>query len=232
MAPYVRPPLSREVYLDDAGRPFEYGHRWGDDGPPEESYGVDTHPERFAALHTVADALVDHLTGTYAVDVVTADLTDVDLTAHSPDAPGHPVLAGWDDVERVRRAVVLRPRRDDAAPITLAWDDYPGVQVRAGALVSARFPTCGCDACDDTAASLSRDLETLVLGVAAGRMHEWVRRAGLGLRTCWVGVSTTADDGEWQSGEERRDRRDPAVRAGRARLRRLPQGRWRPWPAA
>ena len=36
---------------------------------PADTYSVDTHPERFAALHTVADALIAHLRNTYDVEV-------------------------------------------------------------------------------------------------------------------------------------------------------------------
>ncbi|ANC31596.1 DUF6226 family protein [Isoptericola dokdonensis] len=227
MTTYVRPPLPREVFLDDAGRPFTYGDRWGDDGPPEDAYSVVTHPERFAALHPVADTLLVHLAATYAGDV--AELSPADLTTHTPAAPAHPALAGWGDVERLLRVVVLRPHRAGAAPISIAWTDYPGVEVRAGALVRRSFPSCGCDACDDSVESMADDLEALVLGVAAGRAREWVRSAGP--LSCWVGFSTDHDDGEWESGETRHDRRDPQVRAARALLRSLPHGRWQPWTA-
>lgn len=40
----------------------------GQGSPPEDTYSVDTHPERFAPPHTVAEALIGHLRETYDVE--------------------------------------------------------------------------------------------------------------------------------------------------------------------
>ena len=55
---------------------IEYGNRWASRGgtPPEDSYSVDEHPERFAPLHTVAAALIDYLVDdgvTHGLDMAT-----------------------------------------------------------------------------------------------------------------------------------------------------------------
>lgn len=62
---YARPEIPVQVFRDAAGQIIEYGNRWGAGAPPEDSYSVDTHPERFAPLHTVAEALIAHLTAGY-----------------------------------------------------------------------------------------------------------------------------------------------------------------------
>ena len=62
MSVYERPVWRDPVFRDAAGAIIEYGSRWGQDRPPPETYSVDSHPERFAPLHMVADALIDHFT--------------------------------------------------------------------------------------------------------------------------------------------------------------------------
>lgn len=38
--------------------------------PPEDTYSVDTHLERFLPLHTVADALLTHLQENFTVEIL------------------------------------------------------------------------------------------------------------------------------------------------------------------
>lgn len=71
---YVRPVVAGKTYHDALGVEFEYGERWGIERPPAGSYSVDSHPERFAPLHGIADALIEHLQSTYDVEV-TDDLS-------------------------------------------------------------------------------------------------------------------------------------------------------------
>jgi len=54
---YVRPALDLGIYLDEQGRAIPYGRRWGMGHPPEDTYSVTRHPERFAPLLEVASAL-------------------------------------------------------------------------------------------------------------------------------------------------------------------------------
>src|SRR5690606_12708315 len=63
-----RPEIDAPVFRDADGRVIDYGNRWSG-SPPEDTYSVDTHPERFAPLSVVADALVDHLRETFEVEV-------------------------------------------------------------------------------------------------------------------------------------------------------------------
>ncbi|OLT50941.1 DUF6226 family protein [Cellulosimicrobium sp. CUA-896] len=229
MPAYVRPPVPRQVFHDAEGRPYEYGERWADrDGPPEDAYSVDSHPERFAPVVDVADALVAHLVATYDVTVEAADLRDVDVPPHTAEEPAHPLLAGIRHLAQpVERVVRLVPTADDAAPLTVVVTGYPGVQVRAGVLHVDAFPACGCDACDDSAESQAEMLEHLVLAVAAGRFGEGVRRAWDDPRTVWVRYATWSDDNS-SYGEGRRRRR--GLTPARRRLAALPNGRWSAWP--
>jgi len=231
---YVRPPVPRQVFHDADGAPFEYGGRWDDlDGPPEDTYSVDSHPERFAPLVDVADALVRHLAATYVVTVEDVDLRDVDLASHTTDAPAHPVLAGVRDVgPDAVRAVRLTPVSDDAAPLTLVVTGYPSVVVRAGVLHEDRFPSCGCDACDEAAEGAATGLEDLVLGVAGGLFSEGVSGPRYLLGESWVRYALEGPDGRWESGEGQRRLARAVAAAAHRRLASLPGGRWQPWPVA
>jgi hypothetical protein len=210
---YVRPDLPRRVYTDATGRPIDYGHRWDHlDGPPEEACSVAGHPERFAPLHDVADALAAHLITAYAVELATVGPQD---------------LRGPAAVDTVR-AVRLTPAAPDAAPLTLVWTGYPGVVVEAGALLTEHFPVCGCDACDDPLERVVEDLEETVGAVVTGALHEWVRGGRAG-RDFWVG-HTLSFPGGTRSGEGRRSGPRAELLADRERLAALPDGRWQPWP--
>lgn len=178
----------------------------------------------------VADALVAHLVATYDVAVESADLRGLDVSAHTAEAPVHPLLAGIrhlaQPVERVARLV---PAADDAAPLTVVVTGYPA-QVHAGALHVDAFPICGCDACDDTAASQAERLEDLVLGVAAGAISESVAGSRYGLGETWVGYTLTGRGGRGEGGHGQEKLPARTVREARERLAALPDGRWSPWP--
>jgi hypothetical protein len=132
---YVRPAVEAAVFRDGGGRVIEYGNRW-EGLPPEDTYSVDTHPERFAPLHTVADALIAHLRDTYDVGVEESD----DVVADLIRAPFHDVV----------RAVRMRPRDPACASLTVVMTTYPGIYLHAGVLHDFHYPVCGCDACDST----------------------------------------------------------------------------------
>ncbi|MCG2621687.1 DUF6226 family protein [Arthrobacter sp. I2-34] len=210
---YVRPDLPRTECRDEGGNLVPYGSRWGGGGPPEETYSVDSHPERFAGLHAVARALIDHLVRTY--DAEAADAT----------AGAAAELRGRIEVIE---AVRVAPRATDAAPLTFVFTAYPGVLIQAGLLHDFPFPACGCDACDETAESAADQLERLVFAVAAGGYAE---RYPAGRRR-WAEYALTAVDG---SGAESGSG-GPSPNLGPDRLRdaevRLQEfgGRWQPWP--
>lgn len=209
---YVRPALPVDTYDAENGTAIPYGHRWGEDGPAPDSYSVTSYPERFAGLHVVARALIDHLVAVYDVEV----LEDKALAADT-------MIEARDVVAAVR----LTPRASDAAPLTFILTGFPGVVVHAGVLHDFPFPVCGCDACDETVLTQADRLERLVLSVAAGGYAE---RYPVGGRR-WREYALTAFDG---SGAES-GKGEPGP-IGEARLREAElrlqdvQGGWSPWP--
>lgn len=160
MSEYVRPVIPRQVFYDANGDVIDYGNRWPNHIAPEDTYSVVSHPERFAPLHAVADALIEHLRENY-------DLTVTDN------------MAAADDLMRVHdgaiRAVRLLPANPDGAPITFVFTSFPGVMLHAGLLQDFPFPDCGCDACDETAESATEALEEMVFAVVEGRFREVVQ---------------------------------------------------------
>lgn len=161
MHDYVRPSIAQQRFRDAAGNVIEYGRHWADRGgtPPEDRYSVVSHPERFAPLHTVAAAMIEYLASRYDVDV-TEGLAATEGILHPP-AP----------LETVR-AVRLTPRGDACAPLTIVLTGFPGVCLFAGVLFDARFPTCGCDACDEVWEPLADELEWQAFAIVGGGLTE------------------------------------------------------------
>lgn len=209
---YHRPDLPKEIYYNRDGEPIPYGRQWGEGGPDPDSYSVDSHPERFAGLHLVARALIDHLTAVYDVDVQEDPVHAGELLSERKD---------------VLQAVKITPRDSRAAALTFVLTGYPGVMVHAGVLHDFPFPVCGCDACDETVETVADRLEMLVLSVAAGGYSE---RYPVG-RKRWSEYVLAAFDG---SGSES-GRGEPAsvdaarLRGAEIRLREVAGG-WSPWP--
>ncbi|POX66817.1 hypothetical protein C3481_00620 [Microbacterium sp. Ru50] len=209
---YVRPTVDAPVFRDADGAVIEYGRRWPG-SPPEETYSVDTHPERFAPLHAVGDALVAHLRTAYDVVVDEGVAVAGDLNRPS--------------FSDVLRAVRLRPTDPRCAAVTVVFDAYPGISVHSGLLHDARYPHCGCDACDEEWEAVATDLEQHVFAVVTGNFREAiVPGAELPVRHAF----TFPEGG--RSGESRADG-FPPERVSKARevLRDLPDG-WAPWPRA
>jgi hypothetical protein len=209
---YVRPDLPTETYYNRDGEPIPYGRHWGADGPDPDSYSVDSHPERFAGLHDVARALIDHLTAVYDVDVQDDPALAGELLIQGPGA---------------LPAVKVTPRDPGAAALTFVLTVYPGVMVHAGVLHDFPFPVCGCAACDETVETTADRLEMLVLSVAAGGYSE---RYPVG-RKRWSEYALAAWDG---SGSQSGRGEPPPASAERLhdaeiRLRDVPGG-WSPWP--
>jgi hypothetical protein len=206
---YVRPDLTTETYYNRDGEPIPYGRRWGSEAPDPDSYSVDSHPERFAGLHVVARALIDHLTAVYDVEV-----------QDDPALAGELLMQG----PGVLQAVKITPQDPGAAPLTIVLTVYPGVMVHAGVLHDFPFPVCGCDACDETVETAA---DRLVLSVAAGGYSE---RYPVG-RKRWSEYALAAFDG---SGSESGQGEPPPASAERlqaAELRlRDAAGGWKPWP--
>lgn len=211
MSTYLRPAIDAPAIRDADGQVIEFGNRWAGP-PPEETYSVDTHPERFAPLHTVADALVAHLRDTYDVRITEGDETAADLI--------HPV-------DEVVRAIRVQPTDPACAALTFVLTAYPGVVLHAGLLHDFAYPPCGCDACDLAWTTVTDDLERQVLAVVAGRYRESI---GRGLRP-WVAHASTYPDGASSGGAPAQSIPARRLRAARPVLRGLPTG-WAAWPRA
>ena len=213
MTDFERPAVAEQTFRDATGSVIDYGSRWGDDSPPPDSYSVDTHPERFAPLHTVAEALLAHLRSEYEVEV-----TD-DLSCADDLLRPHPAAL---------RAVRATPAADDAATLTFVFTDYPGIVVHAGLLHDFSYPICGCDACDETWGSIADDLVDTVRAVVSGHYREYIRNAD---RSPWIGFDLGAPAGSGvRSGGAPGFEDTARLMAATALLEALPNGFWGPWP--
>lgn len=212
MSGYTRPAVPEQVFRDGDGTVIDYGDRWGGGSPPEDTYSLVSHPERFAPLHLVAEALVAYLAATYDVAVEEAPAVAADVGVPAGD--------------HVVRAVRLTPRAADAAPLTMVLTDDPAVMVHAGLLHDFPFPGCACDACDATWHSEAEDLEDLVLAVAEGRYGERLTRRP----RSWMEHAVTDRRGDVRSGGQVAHRVPRARRRHARRVLGRLDGPWRPWP--
>lgn len=209
---FIRPSIEDVVFRDVDGRVIDYGDRW-QGSPPEDTYSVDTHPERFAPLHIVAEALIAHLRDTYEVEI--------DEGAEVADDLVRPAF------HDVVRAVRVRPDGETCASVTLVLTAYPGVYMHAGLLHDFHYPICGCDACDSTWQAEADELERHVFAIVAGHYRETVERA----RDPWMEYAFTFPDGAASGRSRARDLPAERLAAARPVLDRLP-GEWAPWPHA
>ncbi len=237
MSEYMRPQIEPVEFRDDDGNVIEYGSRWASCGgtPPDDSYSVKEHPERFAPLHTVVATLIDYLVSTYEVDVT----------------EGHPVTNGLLDAptaEETVRAVRLTPRGDECAPLVFVLTDCPAVRLHAGTLFREFYPSCGCKACDERWDDVADELEWQVFAIVGGgfteevsepRRAKWSYDRGHGFV---LGMGQTVShrlralDGRQQRGGRSRAEDVPAdlLKAARATLDAVAavsaDGNWLPWP--
>ena len=129
---------------------------WFPDDPPLEAYSRVTDPERFRPLHTRALNLLEDLWAEYDV---------------SRDA-SFELLPDMTPFEHARPPVALTPTLPMAAPVAVAFTTFPSLLVRFGRWQGESFPSCGCDACRETADGESERFERLLDDVVAGRFRE------------------------------------------------------------
>ncbi|MDL5488199.1 DUF6226 family protein [Microbacterium wangruii] len=208
----MRPAIDERTFRDADGHVIDYGNRW-DGSPPEDTYSVDTHPERFAPLHLVAEALIAHLRATYDVEIDEGAETAADLLSPA----FHDVV----------RAALIRPNDPACAALTLVFTSYPGVMMHAGLLHDFHYPVCGCDACDSNWQAEADQLEQQVFAIVSGNYRETVER---GLRP-WVDFAFTYPDGASSGRSRTQDLPAERLRAAKRVLRDLPEG-WAAWPRA
>ena len=211
MESYRRPDVPALEYRDANGRVIPYGERWGMDGPPDDTYTVLTHPERFQPLHDVARALIAYLGRAY------------DITVNEDPAPLADVSERY---VRATTAVRLTPTNPRSAPIAVVFTDLPGIVLMAGALLVEPLPVCGCDACDDSVEALADGLEWKVSAIIEGGFTERVTR---GPRTRISQRLERSDGYRGGEGLAGVDTTRGQLADARARLAPLHGGRWEPW---
>ncbi|WP_100813830.1 DUF6226 family protein [Microbacterium lacus] len=210
MSGYRRPDIPARTFVDGAGSVIAYGSRWGGGSPPDDTYSVISNPERFAPLHVVTDALIEWLAATYDVTVEDDLALAAELMHPQPD---------------VVRAVRVAPRDDASAALVFAFTAFPGVIVHAGLLHDFRFPSCGCDACDEIWAPCADELEGTVERVVAGDYSERIRRdTELGLQYSLSGSGPGGRSGSTRFEGE------PLERIAAAEKVLAQASRWAPWP--
>lgn len=160
--------------------------------PPDDAYGRVADSGRYRRLYDHGAALVERLQRIYDVEVQ-EDAVDEDLTVRPTD-----------------RVVRLVPANADAATITIAFTDFPGLIVRYGDHHVVAYPRCGCDACDEDVGRLIEEMEQQFNDLAEGRFSEAVGRRE---RTYIFGARMTTE-------------RLPSPTSRKERGRRL----WSSWP--
>ena len=184
------------------------GNRWGPEGPPPEAYSRVTNPERFRPLHDAALELLGRLENTYDVERLDGYGLDQELEVG----------------DLARPSVKLVPRSPEAAPIVLVFTAFPGLGARFGRWHVEHFPSCGCDACAETADDQAERLTRMVGDVTAGRFREAIRLPLLG--EGWQ------ESAFWSS--EGRSSSRGAISRSRARQMLGASGQasfeWKPWP--
>lgn len=143
---YRRADFTLGTYLDAHGQPIPYGHRWAfDEGPPQDTYSVTAHPQRFNPLHAVAEGLIEYLAGRYAVSVARTETVD------------------------------LIPMRGASLTFDRSDAEFAGVRLVVGGFARRWYPMCGCDACDEDVIDSIEDLEDFVFAVVDGEYAQWRR---------------------------------------------------------
>ena len=236
MSEYRRPPIQPLVFFDEDGQVINYGSRW-EGSPPEDSYSVTDHPERFQPVQTIADALIEYLTDVYEVEVTEGEAAQQALVPHEFYVP---------DPEQTTRVVGLTPGDRDCSPVTFIYTNYPSVQVLAGAFASFGYPSCGCDACDETWESCADEMEGDVFAIVNGGFEECVKlsrrrrvsyQRGVGLEVGMgraYGWSLTTRDSKKGSQSDANNVPRTTLEAIHRRLEALaqstPNGAWKAWP--
>ncbi len=135
--------------------------------PPDPAYSRVTNAERFRPLHSAMLETIGRLENDFDVERTEGYGLDAELE-RGLDPASPPVR--------------LNPRDSDAAPIAVVFSTFPGLHVRFGRWYSEPFPSCGCDACDESAEGEIERLNEMVDDVVAGRFCEAIRRPLISFR--------------------------------------------------
>ena len=203
---YKTPARVPEGIRDPNGKAIDHGRSWGERGAPRESYERVSHPERFAPLEDALDALVGHLETSYRVKRV-------------------------DAVHPGGRSIALHPDDPLAAPLRLELNKHQGqtsIRVSAGLLHDFVYPSCGCDACDESVVDVGEELEETVLGVVAGGFAERIHGTGTSSLAEYC-LNTLDGDSSGSGCRPIGTGADMDPGGAAAILALIPNG-WHPWP--
>ena len=184
------------------------GDRWGIEGPPKEAYSRVTNPERFQPLHGAATGLLDRLERGFAVERLEGPDADDELGSKSLARP----------------AIRLTPHDSQAAPIVVAFSEFPRLHVRFGSWRTEPFPNCGCD---ETADGSMEEMIEMVEAVAGGFRE--AMRVPLLLGHGW-------QESEFRFNDYYGPFRSSRSRVSRSRALDMTGGKlnvtleWKPWP--
>ena len=178
-------------------------------GRPKKRTPRVTNPERFQPLHAAALELLDRLEREFAVERLKGHDADDELGMESL---AHP-------------SIRLVPHDPQAAPIVVAFTEFPGLHVRFGSWHTKPFPRCGCDACDETPDELIEEMTKMVEAVVSGGFRESVR-APLLLGDGWRESEFRFNDGGLGSGGRIQRSRALEMTGGKRRV----TLEWKPWP--
>ena len=129
--------------------------------PPDPAYSRVTNAERFRPLHSAMLEIIGRLESDFDVERTEGYGLDPELER---------------GLDLTRPHVRLSPRNHDAAPLAVVFSTFPGLHVRFGRWYRELFPSCGCDACDESAEAEIERLNEMVDDVVAGRYFEAIRR--------------------------------------------------------
>ena len=188
------------------------GSRWGPDGPPLEAYSRVTNAERFRPLHAAMLEIIGRLENEFEVEREEGYGLDEELERNVG-------LAG--------PYVRLSPRDTDAAPIGVTFSTFPGLHLRFGRWYMKPFPSCGCDACDESAEDEIERLTKRIDDVIAGRFREAIQRPLISfMGSGWRETEFWSPVGRHGSRSRVDGRRAREMSGGRRRL----DLDWKPWP--
>ena len=187
------------------------GNGRGVEGPPEEAYSRVTNPERFQPLHDAATELLDRLEREFAVERLEGHCKDDELSRESLARP----------------LIRLVPYDSQAAPIVMAFTEFPGLHLKFGTWCTESFPNCGCDACDETPDESIEKIAGMVEAVVSGKFRESIR-VPLLLGNGWRASEFECGEGGRFLASRRRVERSHAlaITGGKRHLTR----EWKPWP--
>lgn len=131
--------------------------------PPDEAYSRVTNPERFRPLHDAMLEMLNALEARFDVEREQGYGLDDEL----------------EDTERnrvtlARPTIALKPTDPEAASVTIVFTDLPGLHIRFGRWFTDSFPSCGCDACDESAEGEIERATELIDSVTSGGFREAV----------------------------------------------------------